>query len=72
MVRRRSTEGLSGMLAIVSLVCGSLWMLYGIVVNNPFIYVPNVLGVVFSLVQVSRASSFLGGFTVPTAATVVL
>ncbi|CAM9180926.1 unnamed protein product [Ectocarpus sp. 6 AP-2014] len=51
-VRRRSTEGMSLALAVVSLVCSTLWMSYGVMLVNAFIYVPNVLGVCFSVTQV--------------------
>ncbi|CAM9928216.1 unnamed protein product [Scytosiphon promiscuus] len=50
-MRRRSTEGMSFALAVVSLVCSLLWLCYGVVVVNAFIYVPNVLGVCFSSAQ---------------------
>lgn len=50
-IGRRSTEGLSWMLASVSLLCASLWLWYGMVTNNFFIYVPNILGVAFSTLQ---------------------
>lgn len=53
-INRRSTEGLSFTLAAVSLVCSSLWMCYGLMLGNPFIYVPNVMGVLFSVSQVCR------------------
>ncbi|CAM9798813.1 unnamed protein product, partial [Hapterophycus canaliculatus] len=53
-MRRQSTEGMSLSLAAVSLVCSSLWLCYGVVVVNAFIYVPNVLGVCFSSAQVRR------------------
>lgn len=39
-------------LAVVSLVCSTLWMSYGVMLVNAFIYVPNVLGVCFSVTQV--------------------
>lgn len=41
------------MLALVSLVCSALWLAYGIIVVNAFIYVPNMLGLFFSAVQVT-------------------
>ncbi|CAN0298894.1 unnamed protein product, partial [Ectocarpus sp. 13 AM-2016] len=50
-VRRRSTEGMSLALAVVSLVCSTLWMTYGVMLVNAFIYVPNLLGVCFSVTQ---------------------
>lgn len=56
-ISRRSTEGLSLTLAVVSFVCSLLWLIYGVMVVNAFIYVPNVLGVFFSSVQVTRNSA---------------
>lgn len=51
-IRRRSTEGLSRSLALVSLLCGSLWLWYGVLTKNSFLVVPNLLGVFFSVFQV--------------------
>lgn len=56
-INRRSTEGLSLTLALVSLVCSTLWLAYGIIVVNAFIYIPNVLGFLFSAVQVTGISA---------------
>eukprot|EP00752_Nemacystus_decipiens_P016216 g14501.t1 len=52
-VNRRSTDGLSLLLAAVSLICSSLWACYGVMLGDPFIYVPNVMGVLFSATQCS-------------------
>lgn len=52
-INRRSTEGMSFALAAVSLLCSSLWLCYGMMLDNAFIYVPNVLGVFFSASQVN-------------------
>lgn len=60
MINRRSTEGMSFELAAVSLVCSSLWLCYGIMLDNGFIYVPNVLGVIFSVSQVILPRLFEG------------
>lgn len=57
MFKRRSTEGMSFTLAAVSLVCSSLWMSYGVMLDNAFIYVPNVMGVLFSISQVYDGSN---------------
>lgn len=52
MISRRSTEGMSFVLAVVSLICSSLWLCYGMMCVNAFIYVPNLFGVCFSAAQV--------------------
>ncbi|KAJ3195349.1 hypothetical protein HK101_000461 [Irineochytrium annulatum] len=50
-VRERDSSGLNTAIAVTSLINSSLWVVYGQVIVDWFITVPNALGVIFSVTQ---------------------
>ena len=52
-LRSRSTAGMSVAATMGSLACTSLWSLYGLIVNDIFIWGPNGCGLLLSLLQLS-------------------
>ncbi|KAI8919606.1 sugar efflux transporter for intercellular exchange-domain-containing protein [Entophlyctis helioformis] len=50
-IKARDSTPIDVMLAIASFVNGMLWTLYGVAVGDAFIWAPNLLGVVFCLIQ---------------------
>ena len=53
MVEKQSTESLSFPLCFANLVVPIEWALYGILINDIFVQVPNFLGAILGFVQVA-------------------
>ncbi|CAF1080797.1 unnamed protein product [Adineta ricciae] len=51
-VQKQSTESLSLPLCFANLVVPAEWVLYGILINDKFVQVPNFLGAILGLIQV--------------------
>ncbi|CAF0891629.1 unnamed protein product [Adineta ricciae] len=51
-IQKQSTESLSLPLCFANLVVPAEWVLYGILINDKFVQVPNFLGAILGLIQV--------------------
>ena len=58
MIKTRSTESLSFPLCLANFVCASLWALYGLMLNDYFVMIPNLIGTVLGFAQVSLFNKF--------------
>ncbi|RNA02918.1 Sugar transporter SWEET1 [Brachionus plicatilis] len=54
----KSTESLSFCLCVANLSCSLLWSIYGILLKDKFIYIPNIVGSLLSFAQVSLFAKF--------------
>ncbi|XP_058825281.1 sugar transporter SWEET1-like [Topomyia yanbarensis] len=52
-MRKKSTEGLPFAMILSGTVVGSMWLLYGIILNNTFVVLQNLAGVVLSAIQLA-------------------
>lgn len=52
-MRKKSTEGLPFAMILSGTVVGSLWLLYGIILNNMFVILQNLVGVALSGIQLA-------------------
>lgn len=52
-MRKKSTEGLPFAMILSGTVVGSMWLLYGIILNNTFVILQNVAGVTLSGIQLA-------------------
>ncbi|UJR30381.1 hypothetical protein I4U23_017916 [Adineta vaga] len=52
-VKKQSTESLSLPLCFANLIVPAEWVLYGILINDKIVQVPNFLGAILGLIQVS-------------------
>ncbi len=57
-VRTRDASSLNPTLILATLVNCALWLVYGLVLGNPFIFYPNVFGIVCALVQMACILAF--------------
>lgn len=57
-LRTGSTSALSKIMTLASFCCSSLWFAYGVVVDDVYIWFPNVAGVCLSLLQVGLFLSY--------------
>ena len=51
-ISKRTTQGLDYNLTLMSTLCSGLWFAYGCLLNNVYIYLPNGIGLIFSLIQI--------------------
>ncbi|XP_058449590.1 sugar transporter SWEET1-like [Malaya genurostris] len=52
-MRKKSTEGLPFAMILSGTVVGSMWLLYGIILNNTFVVLQNLAGVSLSAIQLA-------------------
>ena len=57
-VRQKSSASINVPLSFMSVVNGGLWSSYGLAVSDVYIWVPNVIGVVLSSVQLALCGLF--------------
>ncbi|CAF0706261.1 unnamed protein product [Brachionus calyciflorus] len=54
----KSTESLSFYLCLANFSCSFLWSVYGIMLSDKFIYIPNIIGSLLGFAQVSLFAKF--------------
>ncbi|EGF81946.1 hypothetical protein BATDEDRAFT_16153 [Batrachochytrium dendrobatidis JAM81] len=59
-IRSRDASSINPILGFCSLLNGALWTGYGFAISDPFIWAPNVVGVVLSIVQLFLCFLFRG------------
>jgi hypothetical protein len=57
-LKTRSSASLTLPLCVMNIVNGSLWMTYGLVLSDPFVWVPNAIGAVLGVIQTSLCLAF--------------
>ena len=57
-MKTQSTESISFSLCFANFACSSLWAFYGILLGDKFIFVPNIIGSMLGLAQVSLFIKF--------------
>ncbi|KAH6579315.1 hypothetical protein BASA60_003329 [Batrachochytrium salamandrivorans] len=65
-IRSRDASTINPVLAFCSLLNGSLWTGYGFAISDPFVWGPNIVGVVLTLVQLGLIVVFRGNKPVAT------
>lgn len=60
-IRTQSVEFMPLPLTLASFACGICWGLHGILLQDAFIWVPNFIGVAFSLIQIALYIRYCGG-----------
>lgn len=57
-IRSRSTNGMPFYFSVADLICTTVWIIYGIMVVNIFMIIPNSVGALLSLMQLSLFALF--------------
>ncbi|KAK5578553.1 hypothetical protein RB653_008225 [Dictyostelium firmibasis] len=52
-IQSRNSEGMIQSVAILSLLCGLSWTLFGLLLNDIYVYLPNILASILSFVQLT-------------------
>lgn len=53
MIKTQSTESISFYLCSFNFIVGLEWFIYGVLINDLFVQIPNLLGALLGLVQLS-------------------
>ncbi len=51
-IAQKCSSSIEPRYAVACLISGSIWLVYGIVISNPFLYVPNSFGILCSVLQI--------------------
>lgn len=57
-IRTRSTNGMPFYFSLTDFICTTVWMIYGYMIMNVFIIIPNTVGAILSLIQLSLFTLF--------------
>ena len=57
-IKKRDSSSIDLLLALATFANGSLWTIYGIAIADPFIWAPNAIGFLFSVIQLVLLALF--------------